>query len=66
MFRLPKRPDRTLPASGEIEGHPLKINHVSLGMNAINFEPENPARRGIYWVRIHGGGVREGYLVELF
>lgn len=66
VFRLPKRPDRTLPTSGKIDGQPLEIHHVSLGMNAINFEPENPARRGIYWVRITGGGVREGYLVELF
>jgi len=63
---LPKRPERSLPATGEISGHSLKINHVSLGMNAINFEPEEPAKRGIYWVRINGGGIHEGYLVELY
>jgi hypothetical protein len=64
--KRPKRPDHSLPASGEIPGRQIKINHVSLGMNAINFEPEEPAKRGIYWVRISGGGVHEGYLVELY
>lgn len=66
VIRLPKRPERSLPATGEIAGHSLKINHVSLGMNAINFEPEEPANRGIYWVRVNGGGIHEGYLVELY
>ena len=66
VFRLPKRPDHSLPNSGEIAGREIKVNHVSLGMNAINFEPEEPAKRGIYWVRVNGGGIHEGYLVELY
>lgn len=66
VFRLSKRPDNALPLNGEIEGTKVKINHVSLGMGGINFEPEDPARRGIYWVRATGGGVRAGYLVELY
>jgi hypothetical protein len=35
-------------------------------MNGINFEPEEPAKRGIYWVTVNGGGLRESYLVELY
>ena len=66
VFRLSKRPEHSLPSSGDIPGREIKVNHVSLGMNAINFEPEEPNKRGIYWVRINGGGVRDGYLVELF
>lgn len=67
VFRLSKRPEKPLSQHGEINGRVIKVNHVSLGMgDAINFEPEEPARRGIYWVRVNGGGVSEGYLVELF
>ena len=67
VFRLSKRPENNLPLNGEIDGREIKINHVSLGFNgAINFEPEEPNKRGIYWVRVTGGGIREGYVVELF
>jgi len=67
MFKLSKRPDGQLPSSGEIPGHEIKINHVSLGMNnAINFEPAEPAKHGIYWVRVKGPGIHEGYVVELY
>jgi hypothetical protein len=66
VFRLPKRPENTLPQHGEIDGRVIKVNHVSLGMGGINFEPEEPAKRGVYWVRVNGGGISEGYLVELF
>jgi hypothetical protein len=44
----------------------IQVNHVSTGMNAINFEPETPDKRGVYWVRVTGDGVSEGYLVELY
>jgi hypothetical protein len=67
VFRLAKRPDKPLPLHGEIDGRSIKVNHVSLGFNsAINFEPDEPNKRGVYWVRVTGGGIREGYLVELF
>ncbi len=67
VFRLSKRPEKALPLHGEIVGRRIKVNHVSLGMNgAINFEPDEPKNRGVYWVRVTGGGVREGWLVELF
>jgi hypothetical protein len=66
VFRLPKRPEKSLSVNGEIDGRVIKVNHVSLGMGGINFEPEEPAKRGVYWVRVSGDGVREGYLVELY
>lgn len=64
MFKLPKRPDKT--PTGDEPGRRIKVEYVSLGRNAINFEPEQPVKRGIYWIRISGGGVSESYLVELY
>lgn len=67
VFRLTKRPEKALPMHGEIEGHVVPILYKSKSMlNGINFEPEEPNRKGIYWVRVTGGGVRLGYVVELF
>jgi hypothetical protein len=67
IFRLSKRPETPFSAGADIPGREIKINHVSTAMmNGINFEPEEPAKRGIYWVRVNGGGIHEGYLVELY
>lgn len=67
VFRLSKRPDKPLSATGEIPGREIPVNYVSKAMmNGINFEPEEPAKRGIYWVDVRGGGIRESYLVELY
>ena len=66
VFKLPKRPDKAFSAKGEIPGRVVKVNHVSIGMNAVNFEPEDANKQGVYWVRVNGGDIREGYLVELY
>jgi hypothetical protein len=66
VFKLQKRPDQPFPATAEIPGHPVKVTHVSTGMNAINFEHEDANKRGVYWVRLSGGKVNTGYLVELY
>ncbi len=66
VYRLSKRPEKPFTANEEIDGRPVKVNHVSLGMGSINFEPEDYAKRGVYWVRVKGGGVSEGWLVELY
>ena len=66
VFRLRSRPEKPLPSHGEIDGRPVPVTRVSLGMGGINFEPEEPAKRGVYWVRVSGDGVKEGYLVELY
>jgi hypothetical protein len=66
VFKLQKPPEHPFPARSEIPGRVIQVNHVSTGMNAINFEPETPDKRGVYWVRVTGDGVSEGYLVELY
>ena len=66
--QLTKRPQKKFREEEEIPGTKLPVVHVSTYENAINFEPAAKAitEAGIYWVRIRGGGVSEGYLVELF
>ena len=67
MFRLSKRPDAPFSATEEIPGREIKINHVSSAMHkGINFEPDDAAKRGAYWIRVHVGDTCEGYLVELY
>ncbi len=67
IHKLSKRPERPFTAGADIPGRSIPVEYVSLGMNgAVNFEPAQPVKRGIYWVRISGGGLREGYLVELY
>jgi hypothetical protein len=67
VFRVTKRPESPLSMSGEIEGKPIAVDYISKSMmNGINFEPAKPAEKGIYWVRVKGGGLRIGYVVELY
>jgi hypothetical protein len=68
VHKLSRRPEKLLSWSDELPGRALPVPYVSTYMNAINFEPDsNPVTdRGIYYVRIEGGGVREQYLVELY
>lgn len=68
VYKLKKRPEKAFSSKEEIPGKAMPINHVSVYQNAINFEPqaEPVTSSGIYWVRITGGGLREGYLVELY
>ncbi len=67
IVRLAKRPEQPFPATGDIPGHVVKVVHVSRAMmNGINFEPAEPAKRGIYWVRVTSESLHEGYVVELF
>jgi hypothetical protein len=66
VFKLQKRPEQPFPATAEIPGRAVKVTYVSTGMNAINFEHEDFNKRGVYWVRVSGEGVSEGYLVELY
>ena len=68
VYKLRRRPEKPFSSSEEIPGKALPVEFVSTYANAINFEPqpEPITGRGIYWVRIKGGGVREAYLVELY
>ncbi|MEP2774842.1 MAG: hypothetical protein ABJQ29_05185 [Luteolibacter sp.] len=68
VFKLTTRPQKAFSSTGEIPGRALPVKFVFSYQNAINFEPEEDpiTGRGIYWVRIKGGGLREGYVVDLY
>lgn len=67
VYKLSSRPDKPFSPMAEVPGKEIPVRYVSIAsMNGINFEPEEPAKRGIYWVTVRGGGIRESYLVELF
>jgi len=66
IVKLPKRPDKPYTSDESIPGRVIKVHHVSLAFHGINFEPDEPGKRGIYWVRVKGEGIEEGYLVELY
>jgi hypothetical protein len=67
VFRLATRPEKPFALTAEIPGREIRIRHVSKALlNGINFEPDEPAERGVYWVVVRGGGFRDAYLVEFF
>lgn len=68
VYELKKRPEKAFSSNEEIPGKALPVVYISCYENAINFEPQDEplTDRGIYWVRINGGGVSEGYVVELY
>ena len=67
VVRLSVRPQKPLPDRGPLPGEAVAVGFVGVYENAINFEPDVPFDEpGLYWVRITGGGVKEGYLVELY
>ena len=67
VFKLSSRPKRKFGRSTKIPGRKLPTEYVSVYNNAINFEPDTKTLgSGIYWVRIFGSGVSEGYVVELY
>lgn len=68
VHKLSKRPDKAFSANAEIPGTALPVEFVSVYQNAINFEPqfEPITDRGTYWVRITGGSLSEGYVVEFY
>jgi hypothetical protein len=68
VFRLSRRPDKKFGITADIPGRIVKVGYVYSYSNTINFEPDQELVRkgGVFWVRIRGGGVREGYLVELY
>ncbi|WP_193211069.1 hypothetical protein [Luteolibacter marinus] len=66
VFKLSDRPLKPLTWADKTPGKELEVVWVSTAYNAINFEPKEANKKGIYWVRVRGGGVREQYLVELY
>ena len=68
VYRLKKRPEKPFNSTEDIPGKALPVPYVHTYQNTINFEPtEEPVtEKGIYYVRIKGRGVKEGYVVELY
>jgi len=68
IFKLHKAPTKKIPFSKDPEGKDIGVKYIAAYDNTINFEPKDftAGDRGIYWVRITGGGMREAYVVEFF
>ena len=68
VYKLRKRPEKKFGITAEIPGRTVKVGFVHSYANTVTFEPdpEMTSRGGVFWVKIHGGGLREGYLVELY
>jgi hypothetical protein len=68
IWKLTARPTQAIPWGEEPKGREIAVDYSFVYDNTINFEPDSKIRgkRGIYWVRVHGRGVREQYLTELF
>lgn len=66
VFRLRSRPAKPLTWGDKEPGERLEVVWVSSKYNAVNFEPQGANTKGLYWVRVRGGGLREQYLVELY
>lgn len=68
MHKLSSRPDKLPGWNDEPQGKEIKINYIATYQNTINFEPDgvDPNDRGIYYITIKGGGVKERYITELY
>ena len=68
IWKLTARPQQSIPWGEEPKGREISVGFTNVFENTVNFEPDQSilGRRGIYWVRVHGRGVREQYLTELF
>ncbi len=68
IWKLLSRPEQSIPWGEEPKGREIEVGYSFVYDNTINFEPDPKilGKRGIYWVRVHGRGVREQYLTELF
>jgi len=68
IFKLRKAPTKKISFNGVPDGKEIGVRYISAYKNTINFEPKDftAGDRGIYWVRITGGGMREAYVVEFF
>ncbi len=68
VFQLGKRPTGKFGWSEAPSGRKMPVPYVYSYANTINFEPDSDTvnRRGVYLVRITGGGIREQYVTELF
>ena len=68
IWILSARPQQSIPWGEDPKGREIPVEFTHVYDNTVNFEPDPSilGRRGIYWVCVHGRGVREQYLTELF
>lgn len=67
VYKLKRRPVKSISWNDEIEGREIGVQFVSSYGNTINFEPAKLLdSRGVYLVRVVGGGVKEQYVTELY
>lgn len=68
VFKLRIRPDKKPINLDELDGRELEIPYIATSGNSVNFEVNyhRGKKKGIYWVSIKGGGLSEGYLVEIY
>lgn len=68
MWKLLTRPAQSIPWGEDPKGKEIEIGYTHQYDNTLNFEPDPKflGRRGIFWVRVQGRGLREQYCVEMF
>ncbi len=68
MWKMLTRPVQSIPWGEDPKGKEVEIGYTHQYDNTINFEldPKFLGRRGIFWVRVQGRGLREQYCVEMF
>lgn len=68
IYKLKKPPTKKLRSNEVPDGKEIGVKYIFTYMNTINFEPDDftAGDRGVYWVRVTGSGLKEGYVVEFF
>ena len=68
IWKLSSRPEQSIPFGQDPKGREIEVGYRFVYDNTVNFEPDPKikGKRGIYWVRVQGRGLREQYLTELF
>ncbi len=68
IWKLSSRPEQSIPFGQDPKGREIEVGYSFVYDNTVNFEPDPKikGKRGIYWVRVQGRGLREQYLTELF
>lgn len=68
VFKMRLRPEKKIIKLDEIDGRELEVPFIATSGNSVNFEVDyyRGKKKGIYWVSVKGGGLSEGYLVEVY
>ncbi|PQJ29105.1 hypothetical protein [Rubritalea profundi] len=67
IYKLKPRPVKSISWNDEIDGREIGVQYIYCCGSTINFEPTKLLdSRGVYLVRVVGGGVKEQYVTELY